>query len=51
MYPFGPVLGVVSSVAPWALGFIPTPGFADWAFVIEATNAAKRAILVKAIIK
>jgi hypothetical protein len=30
-YPFGPVLGVTSSVAPWALGLLPTPGLADWA--------------------
>jgi hypothetical protein len=25
------VLGVTSAVAPWAFGFIPTPGLADWA--------------------
>lgn len=30
-YPFGPVLGVTSSVAPWALGLLLTPGLADWA--------------------
>ena len=28
-YPFGPVLGVTLSVAPCALGFLPTPGLAD----------------------
>lgn len=52
MYPFGPVLGVTSSVAPWALGLLPTPGLADWACAVAATaaNATRRVGLRTAII-
>lgn len=52
MYPFGPVLGVTSSVAPWALGLLPTPGLADWAWVVAAiaVSAVSRVGLRMAIV-
>ena len=48
----GAVPGVTSSVAPWSLGLLPTPGLADWACVVAATaaNAASRVGLKTAIV-
>lgn len=44
LYPLGPVFEVTSSVAPSALGFEPTPGFADWAFANAAAKATTVAV-------
>lgn len=40
-YPLGPEPGVTSSVAPWALGFVPMPGL-ELCALVRAAQARRR---------